>query len=247
MVALPAFLVAFILSLVTGASTFLLAGGFVVCAAAVAWFLDLKSRFKFITHYPDPFWRRWHIAGWKLGFYDKFLDPRVRFARHALAIDETRAAFARVPWGVRGQSGPLVPGEPDRLIQWWFAGDHSDIGGSYAEEESRLSDVALEWMIEEATRIPCPINIDRSRLRTYPSAAGMQHSEVTSLLDRYPNWVRGWLPGWTVKPRTEARGAPWHPSVLQRFQLESVQQSALRAPYRPESLRLDERVADLYR
>jgi hypothetical protein len=37
---------------------------------------------------------------------------------------------------------------PNRLIQLWFAGNHSDIGGSYAEAESRLSDNALWWMIE---------------------------------------------------------------------------------------------------
>jgi Uncharacterized alpha/beta hydrolase domain (DUF2235) len=33
-------------------------------------------------------------------------------------------------------------------IQWfeqvWFTGNHSDVGGSYPENESRLSDIALD-------------------------------------------------------------------------------------------------------
>jgi uncharacterized protein (DUF2235 family) len=32
----------------------------------------------------------------------------------------------------------------------WFAGVHSDVGGSYAEAESQLSKVALRWMLCEA-------------------------------------------------------------------------------------------------
>ena len=33
-----------------------------------------------------------------------------------------------------------------RFRQVWFAGNHSDIGGSYPENESRLSDITLDWM-----------------------------------------------------------------------------------------------------
>jgi hypothetical protein len=35
------------------------------------------------------------------------------------------------------------------MVQMWFAGNHSDIGGSYPEAESRLSDNALAWMIAQ--------------------------------------------------------------------------------------------------
>lgn len=49
------------------------------------------------------------------------------------------------------------PGEPEWLEQMWFAGNHSDIGGSYGEDESRLSDIALGWMVEQATSLPHPL------------------------------------------------------------------------------------------
>ncbi|WP_354105416.1 DUF2235 domain-containing protein [Bradyrhizobium sp. LB14.3] len=36
---------------------------------------------------------------------------------------------------------------PDWLQQVWFAGNHSDVGGSYPENEARLSDISLGWMV----------------------------------------------------------------------------------------------------
>jgi uncharacterized protein (DUF2235 family) len=81
-----------------------------------------------------------HFTAPKMQFYDKHLDNAVWHARHALSIDENRADFARVPWGSTQNKGPLRPDSyPDWLDQIWFAGVHSDIGGSYSENESRLS------------------------------------------------------------------------------------------------------------
>ncbi len=36
------------------------------------------------------------------------------------------------------------------MKQVWFPGVHCDVGGGYAEEESGLSKIALQWMIGEA-------------------------------------------------------------------------------------------------
>jgi len=36
------------------------------------------------------------------------------------------------------------------IRQVWFAGVHSDVGGSYSEKESGLSKITLEWMLAEA-------------------------------------------------------------------------------------------------
>jgi hypothetical protein len=74
----------------------------------------------------------------------------VHYARSANAIDENRKDFQRVAWGGSRKVRKFAKA-PNRLIQLWFAGNHSDIGGSYAEAESRLSDNALWWMIEQAT------------------------------------------------------------------------------------------------
>ena len=114
-------------------------------AAFVLW-RWLPTAVKTITDSPVNGKARWHIAQWRSGNYDQLLSGHVGYARHALSIDETRADFPRVRWGSRDGVRKKVQGEPDPLIQMWFAGNHSDIGGSYPEAESRLSDVALQWM-----------------------------------------------------------------------------------------------------
>jgi hypothetical protein len=58
--------------------------------------------------------------------------------------------------------------------------NHADIGGSYPENESRLSDIALDWMVEFITdKIPEAdrVIVDKSLLGLYPSADGMMHDE----------------------------------------------------------------------
>ena len=82
-----------------------------------------------------------HIARWSGKNYDRYVDREVRYLRHALSIDEARAKFPQVPWG-RGKdyTWNLEQGYSDWLRQVWFAGNHSDIGGSYLEEECPSSE-----------------------------------------------------------------------------------------------------------
>ncbi len=44
-------------------------------------------------------WQTLHLTEAKMKFYDLQLNPNVGWARHALAIDEHRADFDRVPVG----------------------------------------------------------------------------------------------------------------------------------------------------
>lgn len=76
-------------------------------------------------------------------FYDTKIGANVRFARHAMAIDELRSDFEPTIW---------IPRDNLDLKQVWFAGAHSNIGGSYAPDKdgSLLSDNALEWMMKES-------------------------------------------------------------------------------------------------
>ena len=214
---------------------------------AVVVFASLSSSLRIIRDFPEKGDIRMHLASWKSAFYDRYLDPRVRFARHALAIDETRANFQRVQWGSKRSLPATVANEPEWLKQIWFAGNHSDIGGSYPEDESRLSDISLKWMLEEALSLPNPIEIDNEKLNLYPLASGMQHSEVESVRDMWPSWwphALRWT--WHEKSRVDARGAPLHESVFERFNLAGVLQHDTVKPYRPATLVKDERVASLY-
>ena len=65
--------------------------------------------------------------------YDEHLTKGTPFIRHAMAIDEFRSDFIRVNWGGSGTMPQGTPGEPFPFLQVWFAGNHSDIGGSYPE------------------------------------------------------------------------------------------------------------------
>ncbi|MBZ5666857.1 MAG: DUF2235 domain-containing protein [Acidobacteriia bacterium] len=69
--------------------------------------------------------------------------PDVSVVRHAVSIDERRAFF-------RQNLVHLPPQTNQNLKEVWFAGVHSDVGGSYAEHESGLSKIALRWMLCEA-------------------------------------------------------------------------------------------------
>lgn len=221
---------------------------YAVTLSVLAGSWHLFTRARVIRDFPEKGRSRWHLSGWKADCYDLHLDPRVRYARHALAIDERRKDFARVGWGTRGHKGPPREGnEPEWFQQIWFAGCHSDIGGGYPEEESRLSDIALDWMVGEITSLRDPVHIDRGRLHLFPSPNGVQHCEVEGLLDMYPVWwPKAWRLGWACKDRRYAMGAPLHPSVLKRFEAAQVQQCERRGPYRPEVLREDPRVRHLY-
>lgn len=77
-------------------------------------------------------------------FYDTKMGPNLEIARHALAIDEKREDFEPTVW---------TPRSGVDLKQVWFAGVHSDIGGSYGPDKESgcaVSDTALAWMLKEA-------------------------------------------------------------------------------------------------
>ena len=74
--------------------------------------------------------------------------PHAHIIRHAVAIDETRRPFA--PYLVyRPNPKHLLVDQNQDLVEVWFSGVHSDIGGMFAAG-TRLSDIALKWMADEA-------------------------------------------------------------------------------------------------
>jgi len=79
-------------------------------------------------------------------FYDTKIGKNVKNARHALAIDELRADFEPTFWR---------EGDKNKVKQVWFAGVHSDIGGSYKPDKKGLSiaENSLNWMIKEVEKI----------------------------------------------------------------------------------------------
>jgi uncharacterized protein (DUF2235 family) len=83
-------------------------------------------------------------------------NPDIQIGRHAVSIDERRAFFRNHLWRRPTDAG--LDYGPKDIKQVWFAGDHCDVGGGYAEPESGLSKIALEWMIEEAVKAGLEVN-----------------------------------------------------------------------------------------
>lgn len=182
---------------------------------------------------------------WTSTTYDKSLDPRVKCARHAMAIDEWRSDFRRVEWGrqedVDAHNKLVKPGEPEWLKQVWFAGDHADIGGGYPENESRLSDIALKWMVDELRSTEQPLILNDRWLNLFPDPAGMQHDEVEGYREKYFG-----LPIWKSSLRKIDDGSVLHSSVIQRFASGPVKLFRRWGLYRPENLRGVSQVASYY-
>ena len=170
-------------------------------------------------------WRPFHLLDWRMRFYDMTLNPKVQYARHALAIDERRKDFDRVGWGTRGDHPERPKDGPEWFQQVWFSGCHSDVGGSYLEEESRLSDIPFKWMLEAAASVG--LKCDADVLKLYPEPTGMQHDEAR----RFPFKCLAKI------DRTIPADAPLHETVLQRFAANEVQIYDVFRPYRPEGLR----------
>lgn len=70
-------------------------------------------------------------------FGDLHVSGMVKNARHAVALDEDRQAFA-----------PNLMNKRPGVVEMWFPGNHADIGGGYADRG--LADITLQWMLTEA-------------------------------------------------------------------------------------------------
>jgi len=86
----------------------------------------------------------------KFNFHDVKLSSTIRYAYHAVAIDELRVDFAPTLWQLSDSAVQATKkGKPlQTLEQIWFAGVHSNVGGGYTQ--TGLSDLALHWMINKA-------------------------------------------------------------------------------------------------
>jgi uncharacterized protein (DUF2235 family) len=107
----------------------------------------------------------WRLVSKVHDFPDKYLPDVADAGFHALAADETRAAFTPELWDSR-------PNSAARVQQVWFAGAHGDIGGHIGRypECRTLANIPLTWMLERAedmglhlpenwrAQFPCDVN-----------------------------------------------------------------------------------------
>ena len=91
----------------------------------------------------------------RFAFHDTCVNPSVKLALHAKAIDEHRSVFEVTPMHPCKGSGQIVE-------EVWFPGDHSCIGGGKVPK-APLSNRCLLWMIErmEAHRVQLSWDLNR--------------------------------------------------------------------------------------
>lgn len=160
-----------------------------------------------------PFEALKFLEGGRYEFHDTQLSSIVQSSRHALSIDERRDDFQPTLWRYkRGMD----------LMQVWFPGGHSDVGGGYKRDRDRrlLSRIARQWMSDEAGK--CGLVLDR-RLTLLGD-----NDHLATLHDNYKSWAkllgshrrviptRTWLHQ-SVKDRYEAPRMKYRPPGLKTF------------------------------
>lgn len=176
-------------------------------------------------------------------------NPSVKTFRQAISIDERRCMFRLKQWDAPqtfnfNRFSKTNNSEPQDILQVWFAGVHSDIGGGYPEIQSGLSKYPLLWMIDEAAKNGLQVNQrtvnalawGRQRKNSpfsyvAPNAEALLHNSLRGawwLLEfvpkaaKYQQWpARQVNLGFYIpdgEPRPIPEGAVIHESVLKRME-----------------------------
>jgi len=147
-------------------------------------------------------------------FADTRLSDKVAKGFHAVALDEQRVDFTPTWWD-----------SADRISQVAFPGAHSDVGGGYplTNDESGLSDIALDWM--QCNFQSCGVEFLTPICAAFaPKANGPAHQPWASKspLPKGPRDLRG-------------KGVVAHASILERQNAGPVLAvpGGVPAPYKP--------------
>ena len=90
----------------------------------------------------------WILFKDKTAFHSHHLGSSIRHGFHALALNETRNAFAPVLW-------ECPPGWEGNIEQVWFRGAHGDVGGQIGDlvASRPLANIPLVWMLERSETV----------------------------------------------------------------------------------------------
>ena len=97
-------------------------------------------------------------------YHDHKINANVEAAYQALALDERRSRFKPGLW--TGAHSPDLRA----VEQVWFPGSHENVVGG--RRDSRLSDIALRWMLDRATENGLSIDLERLEELSAPDIHG---------------------------------------------------------------------------
>lgn len=142
----------------------------------------------------------------KGGFHVDRVPPAiVENAYHALAVDEARGAFAPSIWQDKH--------DHQTMIQMWFPGVHSNIGGGYPRDG--LANIALRWMIKLSEHHG--LEFDQGYLKHYHPFAGDRLYNSKSLGYKVLDQVLSKESGRDFLNLPAKVCQAFHPSVLARM------------------------------
>jgi uncharacterized protein (DUF2235 family) len=167
-------------------------------------------------------------------FHDTALSRSVEYARHAVAIDERRAAFKPTLWSNIGAFNTPYGGT--RVAQAWFPGDHGGVGGGPCRG---LSNCALLWVLEGAEQAGLTLDrepgsvISSCLAEIDPINASLRSNKRFSLMNIVgARWRRGLSDYAEIHETARLRwtaNASYRPKPLEAFGgriLDSVRQQA---------------------
>ncbi len=152
----------------------------------------------------DELARAWDMVVWPLQAKDRNLSNRVSAAYHALALDEQRKSFEPMLWNEKNE-------ETDRVVQVWFPGVHTNVGGGYPDDS--LAYEPLHWVMNASKQnlgltyahMPAVPNQNMESMMNN-SRKGIatlyryQPRHIKSLCDQSNPGLANWLKKWTCRP-----------------------------------------------
>ena len=157
-----------------------------------------------------------------VGFHDTALGDSVENAVQALAVDERRGPYVPTLWTQAADAASLAG---QSVLQVWFPGVHSDIGGGYGDKG--IGNINWDFMMRQAVRHGLVIDPARPAPPLDLEPLPAQHESfddtwkaLSAKLKLVPEGVRAVGPN-VVGPNGDALLAAGevrlHPSLVSRF------------------------------
>lgn len=185
-----------------------------------------------------------------VGFHDTTLGDLVEHAVQALAVDEKRGPYVPTLWTQAANAAALAG---QSVLQVWFPGVHSDIGGGYGNKG--IGDITWDFMMRQAARRGLLLDPGQPTPPLTLQPLPAQHEsynktwqELCDKLKLVPQGVRSIGPtmvGPNGQTLTVAGEVRLHPALVGRFGkrcttiLDEAKHLQQEGDYRPDNVKAD--------
>jgi uncharacterized protein (DUF2235 family) len=157
-----------------------------------------------------------------VGFHDTTLGDTVQRAVQALAVDEKRGPYVPTLWTQAANAAALAG---QSVLQVWFPGVHSDIGGGY--HDKGIGDITWDFMMRQAADRGLVLDGNRRTPKVQLEPLPAQHDsfdqawkDLSAKWRLIPEGVRAIGPTHAGPGGEQLRVAPkvmFHPSLVSRI------------------------------